>query len=178
MELNGGRMTWPQFMQLANARFMHNFVNTEAAVCADIIFSALTGLCVAAANGDHLTSTGCCRQLPVSIYGEHFVLNCYGVALGTNDMVLGVQWLESLGPILWDFSRHTLAFVRDGHQVVWTASDAATPSPTLLTASDDLMEDLITTFAPLFGEPSGLPPPQLLEIIMPWICLYAMEVSW
>jgi hypothetical protein len=149
-----------RFLALLDSGSTHNFVNTEAAVCADNIFSASTGLCVAVANGDHLTSTGCCRQLPVSIYGEHFVLNCYGVALGTNDTVLGVQWLESLGPILWDFSRHTLAFVRDGHQVVWTASDAATPSPTLLTASDDLMEDLITTFAPLFGEPSGLPPPQ------------------
>jgi hypothetical protein len=32
-------------------------------------------------------------------------------------MVLGIQWLESLGPILWDFRNRTMAFVWNGHRV-------------------------------------------------------------
>jgi hypothetical protein len=39
-------------------------------------------------------------------------------------MVLGVQWLESLGPILWDFTRRTITFVMDDHRVCWSATDA------------------------------------------------------
>jgi hypothetical protein len=49
---------------------------------------------------------------------EVFSINCYGISLASYDMVLGVHWLESLGPILWDFSRRTIAFVRDGHRVL------------------------------------------------------------
>jgi hypothetical protein len=43
-------------------------------------------------------------------------------------MVLGIQWLESLGPLLWDFERHTMAFIHDGHRIMWAMADT-TPSP-------------------------------------------------
>jgi hypothetical protein len=43
--------------------------------------------------------------------------------------------------------------------VVWTTPDDVTPSPTLLAATGDLMEDLIAAFTPLFTESSCLPPP-------------------
>jgi hypothetical protein len=48
---------------------------------------------------------------------EPFDIDCYRLALGTYDMVLGIQWLESLGPILWDFRNRTMAFVWNGHRV-------------------------------------------------------------
>jgi hypothetical protein len=32
----------------------------------------------------------------IRIEGEPFVIDCYGLALGSFDMVLGIQWLESL----------------------------------------------------------------------------------
>jgi hypothetical protein len=75
-------------------------------------------------------------------------------------MVLGVQWLESLDPILWDFNWRTLVFVCDGHRVVWHASDAAAPPTTLMSTHDDLMDELLSAFAPLVDEPTGLPPPR------------------
>jgi hypothetical protein len=78
-------------------------------------------------------------------------------------MVLGVQWLESLGLILWDFSRGTLVLVRDGCHVVWSASTtppALTTSAMLAVTNDELMEALLQDFAPLFCEPTVLPPPR------------------
>jgi hypothetical protein len=44
--------------------------------------------------------------------------DCFSLRLGSFDIVLGVQWWESLGPILWDFEKRTMAFVRNGHQVL------------------------------------------------------------
>lgn len=41
---------------------------------------------------------------------EVFHVDCYAIALGEFDVVLGVQWLRTLGPILWDFDRLTISF--------------------------------------------------------------------
>jgi hypothetical protein len=72
------------------------------------------------ANGDRVTSPGCCRNLSVSISNEQFIIDCYGLSISSYDMVLGVQWLESLGPVMWDFDSRTIAIVRNGHHVLWT----------------------------------------------------------
>jgi hypothetical protein len=111
------------------------------------------------ANGDRVTSPGCYRDLSVSIGNEQFIINCYGLSIGSYNMVLGVQWLESLGPVLWDFASRTIAFVCNGHHVLWTAVGSPTPSPCLAAVSTDLMEDLLQNFASLFDTPTGLPPP-------------------
>jgi hypothetical protein len=55
---------------------------------------------VVVANGDRIDSPGCCRDIDIAIGGELFRIDCYGLSLGSYDMVLGVQWLESLRPIL------------------------------------------------------------------------------
>jgi hypothetical protein len=59
-------------------------------------------------------------------------------------MVLGVQWLESLGPLLWDFDRRTMAFVCDGHRILWMVADVKPALPQLLATDDDLMDDLLS----------------------------------
>jgi hypothetical protein len=74
-------------------------------------------------------------------------------------MVLEVQWLESLGPVLWDFASWTIAFGHNGHHVLWTAAGSPAPSPCLAAISADLMEDLLQSFASLFDTPT-LPPPR------------------
>jgi hypothetical protein len=110
--------------------------------------------------GDRLTSPGYCRAMSFLVDGEAFNIDCYGLALGSFEMVLGVPWLESLGPVLWDFGHHTMAFVRDGHRVMWATPDTAIAPPTsLLAASGDIMEELLDEFDPLFIGPTELPPP-------------------
>jgi hypothetical protein len=113
---------------------------------------------VAVANGDRVTSLGYCPALDINIAGENFVICCYGLLLGSYDMVLGVQWLESHGPIHWDFGRHTLAFVPNGRHVLWSAAASPLSTPTLAAASLDMMDDLLLQYTRLFDTPIGLPP--------------------
>jgi len=40
------------------------------------------------------------------------------VPLGSSEMILGVQWLSTLGPILWDFEKLIIEFNHQGKQVV------------------------------------------------------------
>ena len=39
----------------------------------------------------------------------------FALTLGRYDVVLGTQWLRTLGPILWDFVELWMQFSPDGH---------------------------------------------------------------
>jgi hypothetical protein len=136
----------------------HNFVDLATANRAGIKLGGRSGLKVAVANGDRVHSSGCCRNMSIVIGNESFIVDCYGLALGSYKMVLGVQWLESLGPMLWDFTRRLLSFVHNGHQVCWATTDAMAGALTLLATEGDIMEDLLLCYEGLFATPTGLPP--------------------
>jgi hypothetical protein len=78
----------------------HNFVDVDAAAHAGLQFHYAVGLRVAVANDDHISSPGGCKALWITVGGEPFDVDIHGLALGLFNVVLGVQWLESLGPIL------------------------------------------------------------------------------
>jgi hypothetical protein len=61
------------------------------------------GLHVKVANGDRVASAGVCRATHIYIDEEEFVVDLFVIPLEGFDMVLGVQWVRTLGPILWDF---------------------------------------------------------------------------
>jgi hypothetical protein len=114
---------------------------------------------VAVANGDRVASSGSCTDLKINIAGEPFIIACYGLSLGSYEMILDVQWLESLGPMLWDFTHRTLSFCRDGCKIHWSASVPPEPlGPAVAAVADDVLGDLLLRFEPLFAEPSDLPP--------------------
>jgi hypothetical protein len=73
-------------------------------------------------------------------------------------MVLGVQWLESVGPILWDFTAHTIVFIRNGHRVCWQATEPTGGVPPLMSINGEVLEDLLHRFDGVFATPVGLPP--------------------
>lgn len=46
------------------------------------------------------------------------MINCYAIPLDEFDLILGVQWLEMLGPILWDLSTKMMAFWHNNHKII------------------------------------------------------------
>ena len=67
-------------------------------------------LSVTVDTGDNIPSLGICKGLQILIAGEFFIIDCYIIPIDGFDLVLGVQWLSSLGPIVWDFQHLTLRF--------------------------------------------------------------------
>jgi hypothetical protein len=106
-----------QLRALLDSGSTHNFIDLVAANRAVVLFQECAGLRIAVANGDRLTSPDMCQGLHLDVAGEVLRINYYSLALASFDMVLGVQWLESVGPILWDFSRRTMAFVQNGYLI-------------------------------------------------------------
>uniref|UniRef100_A0A452XR88 Peptidase A2 domain-containing protein n=1 Tax=Aegilops tauschii subsp. strangulata TaxID=200361 RepID=A0A452XR88_AEGTS len=72
---------------------------------------------VIVANGDRLRYHGLARDVPITIGDEHFTITCAGIDLGCFDFILGVDFLRTLGPILWDFDALTMTFWRLGRRV-------------------------------------------------------------
>ena len=55
---------------------------------------------VTVANGDRVPCPGVYRAVPFSIAGEPFSTDFFALPLASYDVVLGTEWLASLGPIL------------------------------------------------------------------------------
>lgn len=71
----------------------------------------------------------------------------------------------TLGPILWDFAKHTMAFKRNSKRVLWHGTDATAglTMVALTSSGPELLDALLAEFADLFAEPQGAassPPPQ------------------
>jgi hypothetical protein len=60
---------------------------------------------------------GLSRDVGIRIVDEIFNIDCYYIPIDTYDMVLGVTFLRTLGPILWDFDDLSMAFWREGRRI-------------------------------------------------------------
>ena len=146
----------------------HNFISGAAASRTGLAFGDSKGAHVVVANGDRVACRGLARRLPIQVGGEEFYIDCYSIPLDAYDMVLGISWLTTLGPILWDFEGCRMAFHRRGRRVLWTGMGAPSAVPSLprhlhsLVAAKeseaDLLERLLASFDDVFAPPIGLPP--------------------
>jgi hypothetical protein len=89
---------------------------------------------------------------------EEFAINLYVIHLGGYELVLGCEWLRTLGPILWDFARLSMAFWRDDHNVHWNGVNAKQRLQLSTAELDNPLSLLLAEFANIFTEPSKLPP--------------------
>lgn len=68
-------------------------------------------------NGDQVDNKRKMLGVNVNIKGVSFNVNMYILVLNGCEMVLNVQWLQSLGSMLWDFSKLTMEFNCKQHAI-------------------------------------------------------------
>ncbi|KAK1626321.1 hypothetical protein QYE76_000636 [Lolium multiflorum] len=158
--INGERLT-----ALVDTGSTHNFLSNTAMRRLALQPAGSEKYSVTVANGDHLTCQGVARQVPVLVGDEPFSIDCVGIDLGCYDFILALDFLRTLGPILWDLDVLSLIFWREGgRRVHWTGlgSTGASPQLHLMAAALDeahpLLADLLQQHGDLFDEPQGLPP--------------------
>jgi hypothetical protein len=137
---------------------------------------------VKVANGEVITSEGKCSVVAMKIQGNIFSTEFYFLTLGGCDIVLGVQWLRTLGLIIWDFLKLTMACTWLGTSILlqglkptdWTMEkrpkffrssnkgvvlqliECENKPPNLPVSTQ--FEGLLNEFKGVFEKPRGLPP--------------------
>ncbi|CAM8908644.1 unnamed protein product [Rhodiola kirilowii] len=92
----------------------HNFIDVNVAKELGCLLESVTPMPVTAANGNNMMSSYKCSNFSWKLQGYAFSTDIRTLPLDCCDIVLGVQWLTTLGPIWWDFSNLRMEFTLDG----------------------------------------------------------------
>uniref|UniRef100_A0A0A8ZXJ2 Reverse transcriptase domain-containing protein n=1 Tax=Arundo donax TaxID=35708 RepID=A0A0A8ZXJ2_ARUDO len=148
---------------LVDSGSTYSFLATDTAARLGLPIAARPGLHVGVANGEWVLCIGICEHARVRIGAEDFDIDFYIIPLNGYEMVLGCQWLRTLGPILWDFDRLSMAFWREDNRVKWFGLEADAAPRVDAIGNRDVLELLLVEYVDIFEPPQGLPPPRQFD---------------
>ncbi|KAJ1274640.1 hypothetical protein BS78_05G077100 [Paspalum vaginatum] len=153
-----------ELLALLDTGSTHNFITCVAARRIGLALEPTPGRHVKVANGDPVFCQGRTYGAATNIGDEVFPIDAYAIPLDTFDVILGVEFLRTLGPILWDFNDRCMAFWRRGRRVLWkglgsSRTDiAASAMRAVSTDPAPMLDRLLHTFEDVFKEPQTVPP--------------------
>jgi hypothetical protein len=177
----------------------HNFIQDRVAKQLGLNLEPTQSFQVLVGNEEELNCSHMSQQTPLLIDSHLFLVDLFVLPLSGAEIVLGVQWLRTLGPTLTDYNNLTLSFCREGHVVQLLGRPKPIPEEASLhqfkrliatDAIDTLLHfqllpfqsspqpnlphppaitNLLTQFAGLFDEPHSLPPPRPTDHHIPLI---------
>jgi hypothetical protein len=148
---------------LVDSGSTHSFVDAAVAARVGLVFEPCASLSVGVSNGDRVPCAGICQSVAIFIDHEEFTVDLFVIQLGGFDIVLGCEWLRTLGPILWDLNVLSMEFWRHDHRVQWFGVNARPSSRLSALATDAFLSLLLEEFQDLFSTPSRLPPPRAFD---------------
>ena len=100
-----------EVVALIDSGSTHNFISDRVAETLCLPVKPTTPFTVRVANGERLSCKGKYEKLTVNLQGNEFHLDFFSVPLNGLDMVLGIQWLETLGSVVCDWKKRTMDFI-------------------------------------------------------------------
>ncbi|KAF5443243.1 hypothetical protein F2P56_035816, partial [Juglans regia] len=163
----------------------HNFLDPSIVKKTKLQVNNELQLQVQVANGEMVETLGSCNEVVTKIQGARFKIPYFVLPLAGCDGVLGIQWLESLGSINWNFSALSMQFQWEGQKVTFKGLQLQDTTftnchklflnscykgkglilqlyaqPTLVTneVQNSEVREVLSSFKHVFDEPIGLPP--------------------
>jgi hypothetical protein len=183
-----GRVSNHNVVLLVDGGSTHNFIQERLVKSLGLTAQPTSSLKVMVGNGNEIDCHQVCPQVKIHIQSHVFTVDVHVLALSGADIVLGVQWLKSLGPILTDYNDLTMKFVqsgkivelkgdRDGGLHLITAQQVKrllhtqgasaffhiqvlTPEPPSTQIMEPQLHSLLQKYGFLFSTPTSLPPPR------------------
>ncbi|XP_058769067.1 uncharacterized protein LOC131642924 [Vicia villosa] len=97
-------------MVLVDTGSTHNILQPRLAQHLNLPTSSIPQFSVMVGNGSHLNCKGICQDVPIILQNQQFSLPFYLLPIEGADVVLGMAWLRTLGPINADFSVPSITF--------------------------------------------------------------------
>lgn len=89
----------------------HNFVQERLVKNLGLMSQPTQSLRVMVGNGNEVDCHRIFQGITVHVQGRVIIIDLHVLPLCGADIVLGVQWLKSLGPVLTDYNTLTMKFV-------------------------------------------------------------------
>ncbi|KAF3615047.1 hypothetical protein FXO38_23541 [Capsicum annuum] len=114
----------------------HNFITSRVAKSLKLPIESSAKFSFLVGNGHNLPCLGVIRDLSITIQGHTVSTDFFVIDLHGSDLVLGVIWLATLGPIVTDYAQRLFQFDFQGKCVsCWRSSSHTATSPTFCVAS-------------------------------------------
>ncbi|XP_070665927.1 uncharacterized protein [Malus domestica] len=125
MKVSGVLHTLPVTI-LLDSGSTHNFVDSRLLKQLGWPCHTTKPFDVMIADEGRVRGQGCCQQIPLELGAYRCHTDLYALPLGGCDVVLGVKWLSSVSPVLWDFQNLTMEFCvgKDHYKLVHSTAPA------------------------------------------------------
>ncbi|GKB30446.1 ty3-gypsy retrotransposon protein [Tanacetum coccineum] len=166
----------------------HNIIQPRIATFLNLPITPISPFPVMVGNGSHIHCDGFCQTVTLNIQNTPFTIPFFVLPIEGADIVLGMAWLSSLGPVLADFSIPCLSFQHQGNTITLYGEPLSTPASsstiqhlmqkqaiasmhTLIfqhaepsttipktTPEDPHIHNLLNEYSHVFDSPTSLPP--------------------
>ena len=165
----------------------HNFIQDRVMKQLGLNTQPAHSFQVLVGNGEQLQCAALCPQVPLLLGTHKFSVDLFCLPISGAELVLGVQWLKTLGPVLTDYNQLTMSFTFEGERVLLTGQPRPAPDEANLNqlqrmiATDAIasifqlnlviasppsptehtevqIDNLLSKYTTLFSTPAALPP--------------------
>ena len=181
----GGTLKHQSVTVLIDTGSTNNFMDRKVAARLAYHIECCDKFEVKVADGRILTCDSKCSKIKLILQGQELFVDFFLLPLEDYEVVLGIEWLSTLGDVSWNFSKLIMKFFINGRQVtlkgrrggkVTTITSHRMERVLRKTHTGFLVqlhniekemtvnipagniESLLTEFADIFAEPHGLPP--------------------
>jgi hypothetical protein len=112
---------------LVDSGITHNFIHRHIAQETHCYMHAVNNFQIMIVNGGSMKCGGRCENVHLQIGDYHLKYHMFAIDMGGCDIVLGEDWLRTLGPILMDFKELTMQFNQEGQQYKFQGTIIGSP---------------------------------------------------
>jgi hypothetical protein len=105
----------------------HNCIHHCIAQETHCYFHVINNFKIMIANGGSMKCGWYCENVCLQIGDYHLKSHMFAIDMGGCDIVLGEDWLRTLGPILMDFKELTMQIDQEGHHYKFQGITASSP---------------------------------------------------
>ncbi|GAV77759.1 RVP_2 domain-containing protein [Cephalotus follicularis] len=99
-----------QLQVLIDSGSTHNFITDDIVQKLGLPLVDIPMVNVRIANGEQLHCSKMCKDFQWKVQGYLFEADVFIIHLENYDLILGTQWLASLGDINWNFAKLSMRF--------------------------------------------------------------------
>eukprot|EP00253_Pinus_taeda_P016701 PITA_16701 len=149
-----GHIQKKKVTMLIDSGSTHNFIHCKIEKELNCFLYLAPGCQVMVESGGTINCSGRCHNIKLSM-GE-YVLNSpmLSIPMGGVDVVLGVQWLQSLGTIVFNFQERFMKFCAEGKEVELRGITGKLGK--IITSND--LQKVLDNHSKVFETPKGIPP--------------------